>query len=78
MDARANVESQDRDGELMPEISYVYPNLSIFHRDKNSILGGLTERWNQAQKSNCEYIEVPATLIKKQDRKEINITRAQL
>jgi len=38
---------------------------------KKSIRGGLTERWVQAQKSNCEYIEVPATLIKNKTEERI-------
>ena len=55
----------------MRKISYVYPNLSKFHRNRENIRGGLVERWNEAVNVNCEYIEVPATLIK-------NISEEQL
>ena len=43
----------------MVNISYVYPNVSgIAQR------GGLLERWQLAKKSGCDFIEVPADLIK--------------
>jgi len=43
----------------MVHISYVYPNVSgIAQR------GGLLERWQLAKGLGCEYIEVPADLVK--------------
>ena len=55
----------------MPIISYVYPNLSVFHKQRPSIRGGLTQRWKEARKLNCKYIEVPATLIKNKTEEKI-------
>lgn len=43
----------------MVEVSYVYPNLAAIKQR-----GGLTERWNFGKAIGCEYIEVPADLIK--------------
>jgi len=48
----------------MPEVSYVYPNLSQGYLKSKNILGGLSERWALAQETGCEYFELAGTLIK--------------
>lgn len=56
----------------MPEVSYVYPNLSQFHRKSTAQRGGLTERWKLAQETGCSYIEVPGTMIKNKTEEELS------
>ena len=48
----------------MPEVSYVYPNLSQIYLKSKTMRGGLSERWVLAQETGCEFIELPGTLIK--------------
>ncbi|MBS7631151.1 hypothetical protein KEJ47_06200 [Candidatus Bathyarchaeota archaeon] len=48
----------------MPDVSYVYPNLSKVYLKSDTPRGGLTERWELGKILGCKYIEVPGTLIK--------------
>jgi len=55
----------------MANISYVYPNVSGIPQR-----GGLLERWQLAKRLGCEYIEVPADLIKNKtemERTDLNL-----
>lgn len=51
---------------MMVEVSYVYPNLAAIKQR-----GGLLERWKLGEAIGCEYVEVPADLIKNQTEEKL-------
>ena len=54
-------------------VSYVYPNTSDLNRGGR---GGLSVRFELAQSSGCEFIEMPADFIK--NKTEIELTGLDL
>ena len=55
----------------MPEVSYVYPNLSQVYLKSKTMRGGLSERWTLAKEIGCAFIELPGTLIKNKTEERI-------
>ena len=63
--------NQEENRKDMPNISYVFPNVTEIAQR-----GGLLERWETAITLGCDYIEIPADLIK--NRTEIKKTALNL
>jgi len=53
--------------------SYVFPNISAFNRNGR---GGLHKRYENANATNCSFIEVPADFIK--NKTEVQLTGKEL
>lgn len=51
----------------MQETTYVYPNVSRKRRKTEPPRGGLKERWHSARACSCNYIEVPADFLRKNE-----------
>lgn len=54
-------------------ISYVFPNISTFHRNGR---GGLHQRYEIAKAHGCSFVEVPADFVK--NKTEVQLTGKEL